>query len=151
MYMRMMCIPREPKGKVGKGRVTGSMNRGVAFLSLLLWEGHHSPPLPLSLIPYSVRNSFAYAETVIRACTGRPANAKLYQCLWIYLVPKHPPSRWMVYLFVIFVYSVLVTLPSNYRDHMFVSPFLRHLCVLLQWTNAICPRVRLKCTILFSV
>lgn len=44
--------------------------------------------MPLSLIPYSFRNSFAYAETVILACTGRQANAKLYQCLRIYPVPK---------------------------------------------------------------
>lgn len=112
---------------------------------MLLWEGHHRPPMP---IPYSVRNVFIYAETVILAFTGRPANAKLYQCLRIYPVPKHSPSRWMVYLFVIFMYSVPVTLPSNYRDHVFVSPFPRHLCVLLHWTNAICPWVRLNCLII---
>lgn len=89
------------------------------------------------IIPYSVRNSFAYAETVTLACTGRPENAKLYQCLRI--SQSTCRSRWMVYLFVIFMYSALVALPSNYRDRTFVSPFLRHLCVLLQRTDATCP------------
>lgn len=114
---------------------------------MLLWEGHHRPPLPLSLIPYSFRNSFAYAETVILVRADR----QMQNCINAFgstRSQKHLLSRWMVYLFVIFMYSVLVTLPSNYRDHVFVSPFLRRLCVLLQWTNGICPWVGLNGSIL---
>lgn len=136
----MMRLLQESGGKTCNRKYEVRLNRRITFLSLL-WEDYHRLPSFRSLIPYSVRNLFA--ETAALACTGRPANAKLYQYLKIYWVPKLSLSRWIVYLFVIFMYSALVTLPSNYRDHMFVSPFLRHLCVLLQWTNAICPCVGL--------
>lgn len=98
------------------------MNRRIAFLSLLLWEGHHKAPSPFSLIPHSVRNLFAYAEPVIFACTGRQANAKLYQYLWINRVPKHSQSRRMVYLYVIFTYSMLVTLSQTAGTTCFSVP-----------------------------
>lgn len=126
VYIRIMCLLWEPRGKVGKERVRGSMNRRIAFLSLLLWEDHHWPPLPFPLFPvqlgiYLLMQNLLY----LLVQKGKPMQncINTFECTG---APKHSPNGWMVYLFVIFMYSVLVTFHFSYRKHTF-APFLRHL------------------------
>lgn len=102
----MMCLPGEPKAKVGKRKSEGRMNRWIAFLSLLLWECHRRPPSPFSLF---------YIQLGINLLMQRllhllvQADQQMQNCISAVgstLSQSTRLSRWMVYLFVISIYSV---------------------------------------------
>lgn len=117
------------------------MNRRIAFKKKkkkLLWEGHHRPPWPLSLFSFQLGINLLMQRVLQLLVEGDQQmqnGINAFGSTWSQSTHR---SRWM-YLFVVFMYFMVVPLPSNYRDHTFVSPFLVHLRVLLRWTDAICP------------
>lgn len=136
--------PRGVKRERTLRKSEGKMNRRIAFLSSLLWGAFQRSALLLSVIPYSLRNLFAYAEIVILACTCQASKWKTVSIPSTRSQNSCWAGGWSVYLWSLCIQCKLLS-PPNYRDHMFVSPYLRHLCVLLQW-NAICPQVGLNCS-----
>lgn len=68
--------PRGVKRERTLRKSEGKMNRRIAFLSSSLWGAFQRSALLLSVIPYSLRNLFAYAEIVILACTCQASKWK---------------------------------------------------------------------------
>lgn len=101
-------------------------------------EGHHRPPWPLSLFSFQLGIHLLMQralQLLVEADQQMQNGIYAFGSTWSQSTHR---SRWM-YLFVVFMYSMEVPLPSDCRDHTFVSPFQVHLGVLLRRTDAICP------------
>lgn len=105
------------------------MNRGIQLLSSRYDKALTCPSCFISPIPHSVRNACVYSRLVILARAGKRRS---------FSMPSDGPmaaAEGAEALFRgIFMYSAQVTTlpPLNYRDLVFVCPFLRHFCVLQQ-------------------
>lgn len=152
-----MCVPWEPREKVGAGRARGVwIERGAFLIIVIMRRPFLRRPFQTSLAssPYSL-----FSEEFICLCRGcyicllgKARRLKTVSMPPDLLGPKAVAEQVdSVFICDLYVFNTSISLPTTGTRCLLVPSWGISVYVLPQWTNAIHPRVGLSSSIFLSV